>query len=73
MPKAAPTSFKMSLTIHGALFEDFKVWRDGGPACSGRFDEKGAWRPKLRTHTTRYDQAGKRISGVESVFDTAHF
>ena len=30
-----------------ALYDAFKAWRDGGPACSGRFDEKGAWKPKL--------------------------
>ncbi|MCK7501723.1 MAG: hypothetical protein MZW92_75810 [Comamonadaceae bacterium] len=40
-----------------ALYDAFKAWRDGGPACSGRFDEKGAWKPKLNTRTTRYDQA----------------
>jgi hypothetical protein len=56
-----------------ALYEAFKAWRDGGPACSGRFDEKGAFRPKLTTHTTRYDQAGKRITGVERAFDTRVF
>jgi hypothetical protein len=47
--------------------------RDGGPSCSGRFDAPGAWKPKLMTHTTRYDQAGKKLSGVERVFDTKVF
>ena len=56
-----------------ALYDAFKAWRDGGPACSGRFDVKGAWKSKLTTRTTRYDQAGKRISGVERVFDTRVF
>ena len=56
-----------------ALYDDFKSWRDGGPACSGRFDVKGAWKPKLNTHTTRYDQAGQKIAGVEHVFDTRIF
>ena len=56
-----------------ALYDAFKVWRDGGPACSGRFDEKGAWRSKLTTRTPRFDQAGKRITGVEKVFDTKVF
>jgi len=55
------------------LYDAFKDWRDGGPACSGRFDEKGAWRPKLTTHTTRYDQAGKMLIGVERVLDTKVF
>ena len=56
-----------------ALYDAFKAWRDGGPACSGRLNEKGAWRSKLSTHTTRYDQAGKPLTGVERVFDTKVF
>ena len=42
-----------------ALHDAFKAWRDGGPACSGRFDEKATWKPKLTTRTTRFDQGGK--------------
>ncbi|MHC4437316.1 MAG: hypothetical protein ACYS3S_08150 [Planctomycetota bacterium] len=56
-----------------ALYDAFKAWRDGGPACSGRFDEKGAWKSRLTTRTTRFDQAGKKITGVEKVFDTKIF
>jgi hypothetical protein len=56
-----------------ALYDPFKVWRDGGPACSGRFDAKGAWKPTLNARTTRYDQAGKKITGVDRVFDTKVF
>ena len=56
-----------------ALHDAFKAWRKGGPACSGRFDEKGAWKSKLSTRTTRYDQAGKKIVGVERAFDTRIF
>jgi len=56
-----------------ALYDTFKSWRDGGPACAGRFDDKGAWKPKLNTHTTHYDQAGKKMIGVERVFDTHIF
>jgi hypothetical protein len=56
-----------------ALYDAFKAWRDGGPTCSGRFDEKGAWKSRLTTHTTRFDQAGKKITGVEKVFDTKVF
>ena len=56
-----------------ALSEAFKSWRDGGPTCPGRFDAKGAWKPKLNTRTTRYDQAGKKIIGVERAFDTRIF
>jgi hypothetical protein len=56
-----------------ALYGAFKAWRDGGADCSGRFDPKSAWKPKLRTETTRYDQGGKRITGVERAFDTRIF
>jgi hypothetical protein len=56
-----------------ALFDAFKAWRNGGPLCSGGFDEKGACKPKLNTRTTRYDQGGKRIAGVERIFDTKIF
>jgi hypothetical protein len=53
-----------------ALYDAFRKWRDGGPACSGRFDERGAWKSKLSTRTTRFDQAGKLMTGIEDVFDT---
>jgi hypothetical protein len=53
-----------------ALYETFKVWRDGGDPCSGRFDEKGAWKSNLTTRTPGYDQDGKKIIGVEKIFDT---
>jgi hypothetical protein len=56
-----------------ALYHAFKTWRNGGPLCSGRFDEKGAWKPTLTTSTTHYDQAGKKITGVERVFNTKVF
>jgi len=56
-----------------ALYTAFKAWRNGGPVCSGRFNEKGAWKATLTTATTEYDQAGKRIAGVENVFDTKVF
>ncbi|MBM3861812.1 MAG: hypothetical protein FJ395_19485 [Verrucomicrobia bacterium] len=56
-----------------ALYDAFKAWRNGGPACSGRFNEKGAWKPKLNTRTTRYTQAGKKMIGVERTFDTRIF
>jgi hypothetical protein len=56
-----------------ALYDAFKAWRNGGPACSGRFEEQGAWKSTLTTRTTRYDQAGKKMVGVERVFDTKVF
>ena len=55
------------------LYDAFKAWRDGGPACSGKFDKKGAFRSKLSTRTPRFDQAGKRITGVDKIFDTKIF
>ena len=56
-----------------ALYDAFKAWRDGGPACSGRFDEKSAWKSTLKTRTPRFDQAGKEINGVDQVFNTKIF
>ena len=56
-----------------ALSDAFKSWRNGGPACSGRFDEKGVWKPRLKTRPTRYTQAGKQITGVERVFENKVF
>jgi hypothetical protein len=56
-----------------ALYDTFKAWREGGPECAGQFDSRGAWKPRLTTHTTRYDQAGKKLAGVEHVCDTRVF
>lgn len=56
-----------------ALYDAFKAWRDGGPACTGQFEQKGAWEPALSTRTTRYDQDGKKLSGVERIVDTTVF
>ena len=56
-----------------ALYDAFKTWRDGGPSCSGRFDDKGAWKSTLSTRTPGFDQAGKKITGVEKTFDTQIF
>jgi len=53
-----------------ALYNSFKAWRDGGPACSGSFDEKGSWKSKLTTASVGYDQDGKKITGVDKIFDT---
>jgi hypothetical protein len=56
-----------------AIFDAFKGWREGGSACDGLFDKNGVWKSTLTTHTTRYDQGGKKITGVERVFDTSIF
>ncbi len=56
-----------------AIFDAFQAWREGGDACSGQFDMQGAWKPELTTRTTRFDQAGKKIAGVERVLDTKIF
>ena len=34
---------------------------------SGRFGDKGAFKPRLNARTTRYDQAGKKLVGVFDV------
>lgn len=56
-----------------ALTDAFKAWREGRSDCSGRFDTKSSFKPRLKTNTTRYDQAGKKIVGVEQTFDTRIF
>ena len=56
-----------------ALYDQFKAWRDGGPACSGTLDQRGAWKCQLTTRTTRYDQAGTPLRGIEAAFDTKVF
>ena len=56
-----------------ALADAFKSWRTGGPACSGSFDPAGAWKPRLNTHSTRFDQAGLHITGLERICDTRIF
>ncbi|MFN0068578.1 MAG: hypothetical protein ACKVYV_13185 [Limisphaerales bacterium] len=56
-----------------ALYDDFKAWRDGGPAVSGQIGRKGAWKPKLTAAPTSYDLAGKKITGVERALDTRIF
>jgi len=55
---------------NAALSDQVKAWRDGGSACSGRFDMKRAFKPRLNSRATRHDQAGKEIVGVECAFDT---
>lgn len=56
-----------------ALYNKLRAWREGGHDCSGQFDLKGAWKPRLITQTTHYDQGGQPISGVERAFDTRIF
>lgn len=56
-----------------ALYDAFKAWRDGGPPCTGRFEQRGAWKSTLTTKTTQFDQERRKISGVERVFDTKVF
>jgi hypothetical protein len=53
-----------------AIYNPFKAWRDGGPAYSGRFDPKGSWKATLTTRMPGFDQQGKKITGVEKVFNT---
>ncbi len=56
-----------------ALYDAFKAWRDGGTACSGRFDEEGTWRSTLTTRMPGFNQAGKQITGVDRVLTTKVF
>ncbi len=56
-----------------ALYDAFAAWRDGGPACTGAFDARGAWASTLTTGTPRFDQSGRELTGVDAVFDTRVF
>ena len=56
-----------------ALYDDFKAWRDGGPATSGVFDPDGAFVAKLSTRTPKFDQDKQPIEGVADTFDTRVF
>lgn len=56
-----------------ALYDAFEAWRDGGPACDAAFDPAGSWRATLTTRTPGFDQGGKRLRGVDHVFDTQVF
>ncbi len=56
-----------------ALYDAFNSWKNDGPICSGRFDQGGTWKPKLTTETTSYTQTGKKMTGIEKVFDTTIF
>jgi hypothetical protein len=56
-----------------ALYDGIKAWDNGGPASSGVFDQQTAWQSTLTTQTTRYDQDGKKITGVSQLFDTRVF
>ena len=56
-----------------ALYDSFKVWRDGGPAPSGSFDSGGAFVARLSTRTPGFDQDGQVIEGVAETFDTEVF
>lgn len=56
-----------------ALYDAVKAWRRGGEGCSGQFDNKGAWKSTLKRVGTRYDQAGKVMTGIDRVFDNTVF
>lgn len=56
-----------------ALADSFRAWRDGGQPCTGEFSMAGSHRPRLSTTTTRFDQSGTPITGVEAALDTRVF
>ncbi len=56
-----------------ALYDAFKSWRDGGPACPGAFAAKGEWQPRLKTETTAFTQSDQKITGMERLFNTRIF
>ncbi len=57
-----------------ALYDAFKSWRDGGPACSGRFDQQGAFQTQAQDpHDAIRSRRAQKIVGVERAFDTRIF
>jgi len=56
-----------------ALYDAFKRWRNGGPACTGRFDQRGAFVSVLRPRLLKFYQNNERITGIESVLKTRVF
>lgn len=56
-----------------ALYDSFKNWRDGGTECSGAFDALGAWKAPLTRTPTRYDMAGREMTGIDRAFDNQVF
>ncbi len=52
-----------------AIYNSFKSWRDGGAACSGQFNQDGAWQSKLTTRSPHFDQAGTTMTSINKVFD----
>jgi len=50
----------------GALYEGFERWKNGSGSLDGVFDKKSSFKPTLIANPTRYDQAGKQISGVDT-------
>jgi hypothetical protein len=57
----------------GALYDDFKAWRDGGSAPSGSFDLKEAFVAQLRTRTPGFKQDDLPMEGIAQTFDTKVF
>jgi len=56
-----------------ALFNSFKMWRNGEGSCDGIFDQRGTWEPELFTKMPAFDQDGVVLENMESIFKTAVF
>ncbi len=52
------TYLNQDVTIYSkaALFNDVKAWIDGGPAPSGRFGERGVFKPELKAQPLSFRQ-----------------
>lgn len=56
-----------------ALYNTFKAWRDGETFCSGEFEEKGAWKPKLSVRPLRLDISGTEIIYLNNIINMEIF
>ena len=73
-PKAARIWCKMSpITRRRLSTTPSNPGATAARSAPGVSTRRGSWKPKLNTHTTHYDQAGKKIVGVERAFDTRIF
>lgn len=56
-----------------ALYDEFLVWRKGGPAITGRFNDDGAFTAQLSTRTPGFRQDEMPMVGIANTFDTKVF
>ena len=56
-----------------ALYDAINSWRNGGPSCSGVFDEAGTWKSELDTRTPNFNQDGQQLMNIDKTVNTKVF